>query len=158
MTDRLVVRRAAVGDPLDDVAALQEASFHRGWGVAALRKELTSGAGRLYRLETGTGELVGFCACWIVARELHINSLAIAPAWRRQGHARRLLQAVFREAIAEGATAATLEVRRSNVAALRLYEGLGFEQAGVRRNYYEHPAEDGLVLWRYALADPAGEW
>ena len=52
------------------------------------------------------------------------------------------------EAIGRGVTRATLEVRRSNAAALRLYEHLGFSLSGVRRNYYTNPVEDALILWR----------
>lgn len=159
MTAVTRVRRARAGESLDAVAALQDASFHRGWGVDALRREIEhGGAGRVYLLESDRGALIGFCACWVVAGEWHINSLAVAPEWRRQGHARRLLAAIRDELIAEGVTAATLEVRQSNTPALRLYRGLGFVIEGMRRNYYDDPREDALVLWHHALARSAVRW
>jgi ribosomal-protein-alanine N-acetyltransferase len=83
---------------------------------------------------------------------LHINSLAIADVWRRQGLASRLLRDVCRDAHDAGATQATLEVRRSNTAALALYERLGFTCEGVRADYYQSPREDALVLWCRNLA------
>jgi ribosomal-protein-alanine N-acetyltransferase len=160
---RTRVRRAGPGEPLDGVAALQAESFIRPWSVDAMRGELQQNpVARLFLLEdvaeTHAPRLLGFCACWIVAGEVHINSLAIAPAERRQGHARRLLREVFRSAAQEGAHAATLEVRRSNTAAVALYSTLGFAVEGVRRDYYELPREDALILWRHGLADDAGGW
>ena len=65
-----------------------------------------------------------------------------------------LMQRVLADAAAEGATRALLEVRRSNDEARRLYEGLGFTLAGVRRQYYSQPVEDALVLWREHLDRP----
>jgi len=152
------VRRAGSDEPLARVAALQAESFIRPWSIDAIGWELQQNpVARLFLLEADES-LLGFCACWIVAGEVHINSLAIAPAVRRQGHARRLLREVFRSAVQEGAHAATLEVRRSNTAAVALYNGLGFAVEGVRRDYYELPREDALILWRHTLADDDGGW
>lgn len=148
------VRRAGADESLAAVAALQAESFFRPWSIEAIRKELQeSPVARLYLLESDTGALLGFCACWVIADELHINSLAIARHARRQGHARMLLQTVFAEAVREGAHVATLEVRRSNAPAVALYSGLGFALEGVRQDYYEQPREDALVLWHRALAE-----
>ena len=159
MTDWPRVRRAAVDEPLAAVAALQAESFIRPWGIEAIARELRENpVTRLFLLEAEDGRLLGFCACWLIAGEVHINSLAVAPEARRRGYARRLLLEVFAAAAEEGADAATLEVRRSNTAAVALYTGLGFTVAGVRRNYYEQPEEDALVLWRHGLAAADGGW
>ncbi len=78
--------------------------------------------------------------------EMHINNLAIRPELRGRGLGVFLLQASLDAAARLGASSATLEVRRSNVAARRLYARAGFYEAGVRRNYYTRPVEDALVL------------
>lgn len=146
------VRRAGAQESLAGVAALQAESFYRPWGIEAIQRELRSNpVARLYLLESVPGRLLGFCACWLVAGELHINSLAIAPDARRQGYARQLLREVLAQSSAEGAEAATLEVRRSNTPAVALYRSLGFTVEGVRKDYYEQPREDALVLWRRSL-------
>jgi len=153
------VRRVAADEPLTAVAALQAESFIRPWSIDAIARELRENpVARLYLLESEGGDLLGFCACWNVAGELHINSLAISPTARRQGHARHLLREVFAAAVREGAEAATLEVRRSNTAAVALYSALGFAVEGVRKDYYEQPQEDALVLWRHGLAADSGGW
>lgn len=165
---RTRVRRAGAGESLDSVAGIQHQSFTSPWSVDAIRWELReTDVARLYVLEEEVGphdgrsvtqrdRLLAYCACWVVFDELHINSLAVAPEDRRKGHARRLLTRVFQEVVSEGVTAATLEVRRSNLAALALYEGLGFQVEAVRTDYYQHPREDALILWHRALELPAG--
>ncbi len=153
MTPEPRVRRATADEPLTAVAALQAESFIRPWSIDAIAWELRENpVARLYLLEAEGARLLGFCACWIVAGELHINSLAITPPLRRQGLARTLLAAVFAAATSEGALAATLEVRRSNTPAVALYTSLGFVVEAVRLNYYEQPQEDALILWRRNLA------
>jgi ribosomal-protein-alanine N-acetyltransferase len=96
-------------------------------------------------------QIVGFCAFWRVLDELHINNLAVLPEARRTGVASALLRRVLAEGAKLGARRATLEVRRSNDIARRLYERFGFSVAGVRRGYYSQPTEDALVLWREPL-------
>jgi len=110
-----------------------------------------SDVARIYVARTTEEPIVGVCSCWLVFDELHINTLAVRPAWRRRGIARQLLVEVLGRSAAEGARRATLEVRRSNEAARRLYAGLGFEERGVRPGYYTRPPEDALILWREGL-------
>lgn len=157
MTTRLQVRQAGANESLAAVAALQAESFYRPWGIDAIQRELRENpVARLYLLERVPGRLLGFCACWVVAGELHINSLAIRPDARRQGLAQRLLREVFVRSVEEGAEAATLEVRRSNTPAVALYRSLGFTVEGVRKDYYEQPREDALVLWCRSLLQRQG--
>lgn len=150
---KIVVRRATTPADLSAVDRLQRQTFTNPWGVDALRWELEhTDVARLYVAEAPSGEVVAYCACWMVFDELHINSLAVDEAWRKRGVARRLLIDVLGEAVRAGARTATLEVRESNAAARRLYEGLGFRVEATRRDYYQHPREDALVLWNRQLA------
>jgi ribosomal-protein-alanine N-acetyltransferase len=144
----LLLRRASTAEDLAAVADLQKATFTNAWGTEAIRWELEhTDVARLYVMYEPQGALVGYCACWMVFDELHINSLAVGGAWRRRGMARRLLRHVLRDAAAAGARSATLEVRRSNEAARALYEGLGFQVEAERTGYYQEPPEDALILW-----------
>jgi ribosomal-protein-alanine N-acetyltransferase len=140
-------------DPADDpgidaVVALEAESFTNPWSRDALVWELrNSDVTRGYLLRDDEGRVTAFCVCWLVFDELHINTLAVAPAARGKGMATTLLRHIIAEAVAAGATRATLEVRASNAAALRLYERLGFHVAARRARYYSKPDEDGLILW-----------
>jgi ribosomal-protein-alanine N-acetyltransferase len=96
--------------------------------------------------------ILAYCSVWLIFEELHINTLAVHPDWRRNGLASTLLRHVLADAVQQGADKATLEVRRSNEAARQLYERFGFETTAVRTNYYRDPVEDALILWRHHLA------
>lgn len=138
---------------IDAVVALEHESFTNPWSRETLVWELrNSDVTRAYLLRNDEDRVVGFCLCWVVFDELHINTVAVAPADRRQGLATTLLREVIAEAVAAGAAKATLEVRASNAAALALYERLGFHVAARRPAYYSKPEEDALILWREHLA------
>ena len=129
---------------LASITALESQSFSNPWTPAALAEMLQSEITRLYVARNPEREVIAFCACWVIGEELHVNTLAVAAFYRRHGIATRLLQFVLEST---GASRATLEVRRSNTAALRLYGGLGFQTVAVREGYYSNPDEDGLILW-----------
>lgn len=149
---RYSIRRLHHDDDLSDVVALEAAAFTNPWSRDTLERDLRNvDVVRLYVLEDNDGTLIGFCGCWFVFDELHINTLAVGDQFRRRGHATRLLRFVLAEAAAAGITRATLEVRRSNLAALRLYDQFGFEVRGIRPDYYTQPVEDALVLWSQKL-------
>jgi ribosomal-protein-alanine N-acetyltransferase len=153
----IVVERLESSDDLDRVAALEAASFTNPWTREMLDRELRqSDVARVYVLRLPGQPVAAFCACWIVFDELHINTIAVEHSLRRQGLATTLMRHVMVDAALGGAKRATLEVRRSNLPAQRLYASLGFVEAGVRPNYYTQPGEDALILWREQLADEVG--
>ncbi|OFW03500.1 MAG: ribosomal-protein-alanine N-acetyltransferase [Acidobacteria bacterium RIFCSPLOWO2_02_FULL_67_36] len=148
-----VVERLTSEADLDEVAALEAASFTNPWTRELLARELGhSDTMRVYVLRTPERRVAAFCSCWWIADELHINTVAVEERLRRRGLALALLGGLLEEAAADGIERATLEVRRSNVAALRLYERLGFAVEAVRPQYYTHPEEDALILWKRDLA------
>lgn len=139
---------------LDAVLAIEAESFTSPWTREMYVAELEHvGVSFCYLARDETRQTLGFCSFWRVLDELHVNNLAVAHAHRRRGIATELMTFVLNEGARLGAHRATLEVRRSNDAARRLYERLGFVAAGVRRAYYTNPVEDALVLWRERLPD-----
>ncbi|HEY8535671.1 MAG TPA: ribosomal protein S18-alanine N-acetyltransferase [Vicinamibacterales bacterium] len=151
-TEQPIVEPLAGPEDLEEILAVDRESFLRPWTRAMYEAELRNPAvSRIYVIRAPGARVAGYCAVWMVDGELHINNLAIRPAFRRRGLATTLLREVLREAAARGCVRATLEVRRSNHPARRLYEALGFRLRGVRRGYYTDPVDDALVLWR----DPA---
>ena len=149
---RWVVESMTSPDQIDAVLAVEEASFTNPWTRAMYVAELENpGVSFCYFARGENGKVVGFCSFWRVLDELHINNLAVLPSYRREGVATALLEYVMREGAGQGATRATLEVRRSNDAARLLYEQFGFSVAGVRKGYYTKPEEDALILWREPL-------
>jgi ribosomal-protein-alanine N-acetyltransferase len=140
-------------DDLDAVLAIEARSFTNPWTRDMYLGELAKpGVSFLLLARDSAGTIVGFCSFWRVLDELHINNVAVDPSCRRQGVGAALIGAVLEESRRLQAARVHLEVRRSNTPARRLYERFGFTVAAVRRNYYTHPVEDALVLWR---KDPA---
>ena len=153
MLDSCSIGRLEGDDELDQVVALEQASFTSPWSRDMLERELRNAdVARVYVVRNAQGRVVAFCACWFIFEELHINTLAVDAGVRRRGLATALLRHIVAEALEAGARRATLEVRQSNTAALRLYEGLGFSVQAVRPKYYADPVEDGLVLWNDHLS------
>jgi ribosomal-protein-alanine N-acetyltransferase len=145
-------------EELDEVMAVEAECFTNPWTRAMHVADLANAdVSRVVVARDVQNALVGFCSFWRLLDELHINNLAVRPAWRRRGVARAILDRVFAEAYSMGARRATLEVRRSNEPARRLYEQLGFGLASVRRDYYTAPQEDALVLWREGLPGQGGD-
>jgi ribosomal-protein-alanine N-acetyltransferase len=144
---------------LEDVATLEATCFTNPTTREMLRHEVeSSDVLHAYVMREASSEspsargaVVAYCAVWIIFDELHINTLAVHPERRRQGLASLLLTHVLDDAVRRGAEKATLEVRRSNEAARKLYERFGFEVGGVRKEYYRQPVEDALILWRTGL-------
>ena len=158
MTDRqppreLVVEPLSSEADLDAVAALEERCFSNPWTREMLANELLrSETTRVFIARLPGSGVAGFCACWFVADELHVNTIVIDFPFRRQRLGWFLMLSVMLEAARQGATRATLEVRESNEAARRLYEGLGFTVTARRARYYSQPEEDALILWHEGLS------
>ena len=141
------IDRVTSAAEIDGILVVEQASFTNPWTRDMYLSELgNEGVSFIYAAREQE-RVVGFCSFWRIFDELHINNLAVAPEARRAGVASALLEHILREGAKLGATRATLEVRRSNEIARRLYERFGFSTAGVRRAYYTHPTEDALVLW-----------
>ena len=137
---------------LDEIVAIEQASFSNPWTREMYIRELQNpDVSFLYVLRISGEGIVAFCSFWLVLDEVHINNIAVRQDFRGRGLGTALLEHVLEAGASRGAARATLEVRRSNAPARRLYEQLGFEIAATRPNYYVSPAEDALILWRGAL-------
>lgn len=132
---------------LAQILVIERASFPSPWTAALFLQELDVAFSRVIvaRRDDAAAEMLGYLCRWIVADEVQVLNLAVAPAARRRGVAAALMEEVRREATTLGLVALTLEVRRSNAAARGLYAALGFAEAGMRPGYYAR-GEDALIL------------
>ena len=138
------IRRAEEGD-LPFVAAMEAAEFSRAPDRASLERML--GDGRHVFLLAEEDAAPAGCAWYeYVLDEGYVGDLTVAPAYRRRGLGALLTEAMIADARERGLAFLTLEVRASNAAARRLYERCGFQTVGVRKNYYEKPAEDAVLM------------
>ena len=142
----MIVRKAAAAD-IPAVAALERSEFPDGADEGMLARLLAAG-GVILIAEEG-GELLGYVWARFVLDEGDIGNVAVAPGFRRRGAGAALLKALLEEAARRQAAVVQLEVRESNLAARRLYEKNGFETVGKRKNYYEKPAEDAILISKF---------
>ena len=132
---------------LDAVMEIERVSFRSPWSRQVFLEELTRDWAHVDLVrDAASGEVVAFANYWLVADEVHILNLATHPQARRAGHASRMLAHMIEFARRELCRYVTLEVRRSNAAALRLYRRFAFRAVGVRPNYYAEDQEDAIVM------------
>lgn len=127
------------------IAALEQVCFSDPWVESSIASELENELS-LWLVALDGETVAGYIGSQSVLGEADIMNVAVAPAYRRQGIARDLLNRLQEALCGEGVHSLTLEVRASNSAAIALYHKLGYVQVGRRPNYYHKPKEDALIL------------
>jgi ribosomal-protein-alanine N-acetyltransferase len=140
---------------LRSVVRIEEEVYPRPWSTGLFLSEIALRGQRTYLVAKVDGRVVGYGGVMFVLPDAHVTTLAVDPAWHRHAIGTRLLVALARAAVATGATALTLEVRASNLAAQELYRRFGFAPAGVRKAYYADTGEDALIMWAHDTDSPA---
>lgn len=130
---------------LEEVLQLESRAFRSPWTRGMFLVELEANSGR-YLVARAGEELAGYGGIRVFVDEAHLMTLAVREDMRRRGIGTVLLAALMKEAARMGGRLMTLEVRRSNLPAISLYEGFGFRVVGVRRGYYGESGEDALVM------------
>jgi len=130
---------------LDEVMAIERASFAYPWSPRFFLQEFQVECARSIVVEID-GKIVGYVLFWLLPDGVDIHNLAVRSEYRRRGIGRILLQQVIFEALRRSSTRVTLEVRKSNLAAQKLYESAGFVVTGIRRAYYSDDGEDALTM------------
>jgi len=142
----LVQIRNGTNDDLERIFAIEKACFEQPWSLTSFKRELSLPFSRIAVAVVGPAKAIeGYLCRWMVVDELHVLNIAVHPDFRRHGVGARLLEDSISEATAKNVEIATLEVRRSNLAARRLYRKFGFEERRLRRNYYG-PGEDAFIM------------
>ncbi|MBE3598704.1 MAG: ribosomal protein S18-alanine N-acetyltransferase [Limnochordaceae bacterium] len=133
---------------LNDIMVIERLSFSTPWSKSAFLSELLENERAHYLVARADGRAVGYVGIWLVADEGHITNVAVHPEYRSRGVGRKLMEAITELARRKGARRLTLEVRKSNLRAQRLYESLGFQGVGLRKGYYRDNNEDAIIMWR----------
>ena len=127
------------------VAELEKLCFADPWSEKSIASEL--GNIWSYWIVALDGErVVGYIGSQSSADETDVMNVAVHPDYRRRGIAESLIESLIRELKNRGSHALMLEVRDSNAPAIALYEKLGFQQVGLRKNYYHNPKEHARIL------------
>lgn len=132
-------------DQVPQVAELEKICFSDPWSENSVASELDNPLS-LWLVAVQDGKVLGYVGSQSVLGEADMMNLAVDPAARRLGLGRAIVEALVAALRDNGVHCLTLEVRASNLPAQKLYESLGFWQAGRRPNYYLEPKEDALIL------------
>ena len=132
---------------LEGIAALERTCFSHPWSVDMLAEELYNETASFLVAEGEDGSVLGYAGLHVVLDEGYIDNVAVAPAYRRQGIADALIDTFVRFGAAKLAFL-TLEVRAGNAPAIALYEKHGFYEVGRRKDYYDDPKEDAILMTR----------
>lgn len=143
-------------DDVSEVARLEESIFSMPWSAKSI-ESAQENDDNIYivcvkSIASMTEDLkesvVGYIGIWGSFDEGEITNVAIDSEYRRKGLARKMLEYSFDVSKKRGIERLILEVRESNEPARRLYLGLGFEELGVRKNFYEKPVENAVIMGR----------
>jgi [ribosomal protein S18]-alanine N-acetyltransferase len=121
-------------------------TFSDPWSGDDFKKSIID-VNNLYLVVEENNEILGYCGLWGVVGEGQINNVAVKESARGRGIARNMLNTLIQQGREQGLEAFTLEVRVNNYPAISLYHSLGFKDAGIRKNFYEKPTEDALIMW-----------
>ena len=132
-------------DHVSQIAHLETQCFSDPWSEKSIASELENPLS-LWLVAEEDGQVYGYVGSQTVLDESDMMNVAVDPRFRRQGIARALIEALIAELSKMGSRCLRLEVRVSNENARALYARMGFQQLGLRKNYYHNPKEDALIL------------
>ena len=126
------------------IAQIEKECFSLPWSEASFEDSLAR-EDTVFLVCEDT-EVVGYVGMYLSFEEGEITNVAVTPSCRKRGCGNLLMEAIKQEAKARDAQCIILEVRVSNAPAISLYKKHGFEEIGIRKNFYEHPTEDAIIM------------
>ena len=149
MNDRLIFRQMTQDD-VDAVAELELKCFAMPWSRADFLRENQNELA-VYVVGELDKKIVAYAGAWVSFDQAEVMHIAVEPELRGQGVGTILFSELIAAVKARGAKSITLEVRPSNVAAIKLYENFGLKSIGRRKGYYLDNGEDALIMWNTNL-------
>lgn len=143
------VRRMREED-LDQVVEIENQIFSKPWSYESFKESLGL-PNAVYLVCENNKEIIGYCGMYCILDEGDITNMAVKEQVRNKGIGYMLLCALVEEAKERDLHSMTLEVRRNNPAAFHLYKQLGFKPSGIRKNFYQLPTEDAVIMWKHDL-------
>lgn len=134
-------------EDLEKVAAIEGSLFSKPWSVKGFQDFLNS-QDTIYLTALVDGEVAGYCGLLRSFEEADITNVAVAETFQGKGIAFAMLKELLALGAEKGILNFTLEVRVSNAPAIHVYEKLGFVNEGIRKNFYDMPKEDAMIMWK----------
>lgn len=139
---------AACEEHIDDIVTIENLCFEIPWSRQSITEEIIENRIAIYMCAELDERIVGYAGMWQVCDEGHITNIAVHPEFRHSGVGSLLLESLLKAAYERGIAALTLEVRWSNLSALKLYGKYGFKEGGMRKAYYADNNDDAIIMWK----------
>ena len=134
-------------EDLEQVAEIEQSIFSMPWKKEDFLESLNNPS-NVYIVASENTTIYGYCGMWGVLEEGQINNVAVRKDFQGKGIGFQMVQFLLEEGYKQGLENFTLEVRESNQSAIHIYEKAGFESAGIRKNFYEKPRENAVIMWK----------
>ncbi len=144
--EEAVIRQMKIED-IPGIIDIEVQCFPIPWTHHAFRME-TRNKLAVYQVAVVGGKIAAYGGMWLILDEAHITNVAVHPQYQSKGLGRKIMEALIREARQRSMHRITLEVRKSNEAAIRLYKGMDFLVSGIRPGYYHDNGEDAIIMWK----------
>ncbi|WP_123053318.1 ribosomal protein S18-alanine N-acetyltransferase [Clostridium sp. JN-1] len=133
---------------IESVLVIDFLSFPTPWSRKSFEIELESNSFSRYIVAKKDGIIIGYAGMWIILDESHITNIAVHPDYRGISAGSALLESLIELSKSESVNSMTLEVRKSNLIAQKLYHKYGFIEEGLRKGYYQDNKEDAIIMWK----------
>ena len=132
------------------VFKVSKLSLAESWNIDSIEKELSNKLAK-YLVALHGDKVIGFIGMWIVFHAGDITNVAVHPEYRKQGVGNLLIDNLITLCKENNINSLTLEVRESNIPAQSLYKKHGFKEEGIRKNFYNNPKENAIIMWRHDI-------
>ncbi len=146
MNKDYILREMTIED-VCEVENLEQECFSLPWSKNAIIESLSL-QHSVFVVAVLEGEIIGYGGVYVVCGEAEITNIAVGSKYRKQGVGRAIVERIVEESVKRDSDTILLEVRESNMAAIHLYEKCGFEKIGTRKNFYEKPVENAVIMWK----------
>lgn len=142
----MITYRRMEKEDLDQVAALEAECFSTPWSKQSFLSAIED-ENAYFMVAECEGSIIGQCGYYLLYDEADISNVAVTQSYRKNGIGFEMLSELMSYGKKHGVKAFTLEVRKSNIPAIGLYEKLGLSSVGIRPKFYENPTEDAVIMW-----------
>lgn len=136
------------GDDICEVTEIEKEAYGKHhWTSSSFYDEMSNNLAKYYTARTAEGEIAGYAGTWHIIDEGHITTIAVKNKYLRNHIGEAIIHRIIEDCYKDGVKYLTLEVRVSNIPAIKLYEKYGFQSLGTRKGYYQDNNEDALIMW-----------
>ena len=132
---------------LEQVKMIENETFSLPWSKQSFYEGMLK-ENTIYLVAVKEKKIVGYCGLWNILGDAEITNVAVGKEYRNHKIGRTMLGELLLKGKEQGVKAFTLEVRESNLSAIHLYESLGFQSVGIRKDFYEKPRENAIIMWK----------